>query len=82
MLSVCVTAERKDEGAVVEHPFLGVRTRHEYVLHQEDTRLDCSRCSRGLERRAVDAVFRYLYSRDALLCAVIDLRCLHPVDKA
>lgn len=61
VLTVLLTAQRKDEGAVVEHPLFWIRTWHEHVLHQENTRLDCSWSPRGPERRAVDVVFRYLW---------------------
>lgn len=59
VLTVLLTAQRKDEGAVVEHPLFRIRTRHEHVLHQENARLDCSRGAGGPEGRAVDVVFRY-----------------------
>lgn len=71
--TVCLSAQRKDEGAVVEYPFLRVRTRHKYVLHQEDTRPDSSWRSRGLERRAVDALFRYLFTKHCSSLAVMQL---------
>lgn len=57
---VWLTAQRKDEGAVLEHSLLRIRTRHQHVFHPQDAGPDRARRSRGLEGWAVDAVLRYV----------------------
>lgn len=51
--------ERKNEGAVVEHPVCGTGPRGQYVSNKEDSRPGCKRHPRGIKRRTLATLLRY-----------------------
>ena len=59
-LITVIEAEREDEGAVLADPLCGVRTRNQYVLHEENQRPYRAGSARVTERGTVAAVLRYV----------------------
>lgn len=51
--------ERKNEGAVVEHPVCGTGPWGQYVSNKEDSRPRCKRHPRGIKRRTLAPLLRY-----------------------
>ncbi len=58
ILTLWLTAEGANEGAVVADPFCWIWPWNWNVLHQKNTRSHCARSSRDSQRRTVDALLR------------------------
>lgn len=63
MLNACylllLVVERKNEGAVVEHPVCRTGPWGQYVSNKEDSRPSCKGHPRGIKRRTLAALLRY-----------------------